>query len=57
MAKYLISEANLDSLDKLEIFSLGAEINSNPDNVGKKAFCEKGYPEEQNNKNVFCCLR
>ena len=57
MAKYLLPEANLDSLDKLEIFSLGTEINSNPNNVGKKTFCEKGYPEEQNNKHIICCLR
>ena len=57
MAKYLLPEANLDSLDKLEILSLGTEIYVNPTNVGKKTSCEEGYPEEQNIKNIFNCLR
>ena len=57
MAEYLLPEANLDILDKLEIFSLRTEMNSNPYNFGKKTSCEIGCPEEQNNQHIFYCSK
>ena len=57
MAEYLLPEANLDISDKIEIFSLRTEMNSNPYNFGKKTSCEIGCPEEQNNQHIFYCSK
>ena len=57
MADYLKPEAELNVIEKLEIFALRTEINFNPHNFGNKICCGMGCQEEQTNNHIFDCLK
>ena len=56
MADYLLPEAQLNVSEKLDLFALRTEMNMNPNNFGRKIYCEKGCQEEQSNFHIFNCF-
>jgi hypothetical protein len=57
MADYLLPEAQLNVSEKLDLFALRTEMNMNPNNFGRKIYCEKGCQEEQSNFHIYNCFR
>ena len=52
---YLMPECSLNLEDKIEMFSLRTEMNSNPYNFGNKENCELGCLIPQDNEHYLNC--
>ena len=55
MTDYLLPESSLNLEDKIEMFSLRAEMNQNPYNFGNKINCELGCLIPQDNEHYLKC--
>ena len=55
MTDYLLPESSLNLEEKIEMFSLRAEMNQNPYNFGNKTNCELGCLIPQDNEHYLKC--